>query len=61
MAYYCHFSSLKVPYGSPIVAFQVRNYLIFIYCPVSASKLPYFDLLSSFNFKTSLFLFIVQF
>ena len=35
--------------------FFLHNYMDFI------SKLPYFDLLSSFNSKTSLFLFIVQF
>ena len=56
---HCRLSTFKVLNGCPIVVFQLQNFPIWIYCPVSASKLPYFDLLSSFNFKTSLFGFIV--
>ncbi len=45
---HCRFSALKVPNGRSVVAF-------------STFKVPYFHLLSSFTFKTSLFSFIVQF
>ena len=58
---HCRLSTFKVLNGCPIVVFQLQNFPIWIYCPVSASKLPYFYLLSSFNSKTSLFGFIVQF
>ena len=41
----------KVPYGGPIVAFQLQNFLILIYCPVLTTKLPYFDQLSIVNIE----------
>ena len=48
MAFDCRLSTLKVPNGHPIVAFQLSKYRMAIR-------------LSPFNFESTLFLYIVQF
>ena len=47
--------------ASPLSSFNFQSTEWLSHCRLSTAKLPYLNLLSSFSFKTSLFLFIVQF